>query len=357
MRPWTWIPICAALALPLRTTDAHPPVRALAGPSAEAELARLAAGPELAVAPVAVDLVRVQARAQQPDRARAQPPARARHRQGEDVLVRVNGPVYLAAGDTVSTLVVVNNDARIDGVVRNQLVVVNGTATVEGALLGGVVAVNSRMTLGAGSRVEGDITLVRSTLDRDPGATVAGTIQERQDFAIPWAFLWALWFGMAVAILVAGLLFAWLGGRQLTEAGRLMTGEVGPTLLASLVLWVVLPAIAFLLFFTVVGIPLGLAVLLILLPAVWFVGYLVAGAAVGLPITRRFGWDERPDRPYRSVLVGLVILLLVALIPVVGGLIAMVAGLWGAGALLYRSWRERRRGRPTGGETEERAAA
>lgn len=340
MRRWTWIPIFAALAWPLQMTHAREPGRDFARTHASAHR------------------VQAQTGSQEPGQAQEQAPARARHRRGEDVLVRVNGPVHLEAGDTVSTLVVVNNSARVEGVVRNQLVVVNGNAVIEGALLGGVVAVNSRMDLAAGSRVDGDITLVRSALNRDPAATVAGTVQERRDFAIPWAFLWALWFGLAVAILVAGVIFAAIGGRQLAEAGRLMADEVGPTLLASLVLWVVLPAIAIILFFTVVGIPLGLAVLLVLLPAVWFIGYLVAGAAVGLPITSRLGWRERPDRPYKSVLLGLVILLLVGLIPVVGGLIGLVAGLWGAGTLLYRSWRDRRRGRPTGGEAGgERAAA
>ena len=54
-------------------------------------------------------------------------------------------------------------------------------------------------------------------------------------------------------------------------------------------LWVALPIVAFLIMFTVVGLLLGLTVLLFVLPIMWVLGYIVAGARLGLAITGRMG--------------------------------------------------------------------
>jgi hypothetical protein len=73
-----------------------------------------------------------------------------------------------------------------------------------------------------------------------------------------------------------------------------------------------------------------------LLPALWFIGYLVAGAAVGTLIVKTHG--GRNDHPYLAVLVGVLIFQVIALVPFVGGTVAFFAGLIGAGALVYRAW-------------------
>ena len=49
---------------------------------------------------------------------------------------------------------------------------------------------------------------------------------------------------------------------------------------------------------TLVGIPLGLGVLLLVLPALWFLGYIVAGARLGTLILHRD--DAAQRRPWRQ---------------------------------------------------------
>src|SRR5215204_3598691 len=68
----------------------------------------------------------------------------------------------------------------------------------------------------------------------------------------------------AVSSALAGLLFAAVAGRQLTRAAALLTGRVGGTLLGALLVWVGIPILAVLAFITLVGIPLGFALLLFL---------------------------------------------------------------------------------------------
>ena len=99
-----------------------------------------------------------------------------------------------------------------------------------------------------------------------------------------------------------------------------------------------LPLLAVMAFFTIVGIPAGLAILLILLPALGYVGYLVAGIRLGdyvLGVVR--GHDEA-WHPYQAAVTGLGLLLVLGWVPVVGGIVSPVAGLLGAGALALRAW-------------------
>jgi hypothetical protein len=150
-------------------------------------------------------------------------------------------------------------------------------------------------------------------------------------------------------VIAAGLIFAAFGGRQLQSAAATVTGHLGPTLLTALILWIGVPALAVLLIATVIGIPLSFGILFFLLPALWFIGYLVAGAALGTAILRA-GWSEQAEHRYLPVVVGLSVFQIVALIPFMGGMVAFFAGLAGGGALLYQMWtafRGTTAGRPT----------
>jgi len=89
---------------------------------------------------------------------------------------------------------------------------------------------------------------------------------------------------------------------------------------------------------TLIGLPLGLGLLFFLLPALWFLGYIVAGARLGSFLVGLSG-RESGAHPYLPTFLGLVLLQLGILVPVIGGLIAAVAGIWGAGALAYIAYR------------------
>src|SRR5512142_959022 len=98
--------------------------------------------------------------------------------QTNGVLVRVDGDVHVAAGDTTDVLVVVHGNAVVDGSVRQTMWIVDGTATVTGTANGDIVAVNSTVDLKQPAIVR-NITLVKSTLNRDDGAQVTGALNQR----------------------------------------------------------------------------------------------------------------------------------------------------------------------------------
>ena len=264
-----------------------------------------------------------------------------------DVVVRVNGPLLVAPGEEVFTAVVVGHDAEIGGTVREQLLVVNGTARVTGSVLGNVVVAGGRLELGPDATVAGDVALLGGTLARDPAAVVGGSVREH-GLAVSGRVLRLLWAAMTFMIVVAAVLFAATGGRQLSESARLLAVRPVETLLAVAALWIAVPLLTGPLFLSVVGVPLAVWVLLFLLPALWFLGYIVAATAVGAALLRS-AWD--PTRPpMREAAAGVVALQLAAFIPVLGLVLVLIAGQAGAGALALRAWRgwqARRRVRPT----------
>jgi hypothetical protein len=265
--------------------------------------------------------------------------------EDDDLLLRVNGDVVLPAGESVNALIVARGNATVAGTVDDFLMVIKGTGSVTGRVDGDIVVVNGTLRLEPGANVQGDVTLVRSDLVRDPAAVVNGDINERSDYSWGWGsaiFSLLFWFGATIVVLVAGLLFAAFGARQLVGAGRLETQRIGECIVATLIVWIGLPILAVVAFITLIGIPLSLAILIVLLPALGFLGYIVSGTRLGTIILRRDPVEE--PKPYLAAVLGLLVLQIIGLIPFIGGLIIVIATLYGAGALVYYAflgWRRR----------------
>ena len=140
------------------------------------------------------------------------------------------------------------------------------------------------------------------------------------------------WGVAAFAVVVAMLLGAAVGafgavfGRRTAKAKPLASAGVG------LLAFFLIPIIAIAAFFTVVGIPLGLVLLLLVLP-LYAISYVTAAFALG----RRIIKGSR----ILAFLVGLVILGLLTLIPIAGGLIGFLAVVFGLGLLLVTLFRAR----------------
>ncbi len=147
---------------------------------------------------------------------------------------------------------------------------------------------------------------------------------------------------MTVAVVIAGLVFAAIAGRQLSTATKLLTGQLAYSILGAVVVWISVPFLAVLALVTVVGIPLGLALLFLVLPLLWLLGYLVAGTRLGRALFELAGRRPPSGHPYVAATLGLIVLQIVVLVPFVGWAIGALAGIWGSGALVitaFRAWR------------------
>ena len=263
----------------------------------------------------------------------------------EDVLVRVNGTVALAAGDALDVLVAVNSPARIDGAVRDTLVVVNETATLSGDVEGEAIVYNGVIRLEPSARIEGDLTLIDSTVIQEDGAVVAGAIVEREGADIVRelnrageAVSFVAWLGTTVLFVAVALAWAAVGGRQLSNVAGLLAARPELAVGWGLVFWIVAPILAVAVMFTVVGIPLGIATLVVL-PLLWTLGYVVTGTRLGFLIDDLRGVTPNLEHPYTEAVIGVAILQLIALVPIAGGFVVFLAGLLGAGAIVVHAWR------------------
>jgi hypothetical protein len=262
----------------------------------------------------------------------------------EGLILRIDGDITNLPGETVGTVIVISGDALVEGTITDSLVVVDGTATIRGTVEGDITVISGDLVLESDSRVE-TVNLIRSDLERASGATVNGDIHERENlfFRGAWAVFTALaWVGLTVGVILAGLVFAAVGGRQLTTAARNLTEEVANSILAAVILWIGLPLAAGLIMLTLIGIPFGLGMLLVVLPALFLLGYITTGTLLGGAITGFFRKEQPGDHPYLAVFLGLLILQLVLIIPVLGWLVVMVAGLWGSGGLALVAYRAAR---------------
>jgi hypothetical protein len=260
----------------------------------------------------------------------------------ESALIRVRGTSQVAPGESIGVVVAIDGNAEIAGTVTELLLVVDGDAVVSGRVDGDVTVVNGTLRLEAGATVD-NIFLIRSELERDPAATVTGEITERDSINFDWRgaaiFSILFWLGATLLMLVVALLFAAVAGRQLATAGGLLSGRPGQSIVAMLFTWIVLPIVAILILFTLIGIPVGLAILVVLLPALFFLGYIVTATRVGAKITAGFGRPIDGHHPYLAALLGVLLFQLVGLIPFIGGAIVIISALYGSGGLVYLAWR------------------
>ena len=243
-------------------------------------------------------------------------------------------------GQTVGDVVVVDGSVRINGRVTGDVVAISAPVRINGPVEGDVVSIAERVVIGAGGRVNGDLSYV----DEKPLITVPGAVGGKteklkfDDIFTPWSAIaaWiALWLAVSVSSLLLGLALLWLAPRSLEAALEVARTSTGPAIGIGLAVFFGLPAVAVLLMITLLGIPLGIAVLLSLLP-IYAIGYTASAYALGRAIVKP------PTGRFLAFLAGWGILRVIALIPVLGGLAWFAATVFGLGALTIALWRSRR---------------
>lgn len=258
---------------------------------------------------------------------------------GGRVIISFNGSFDLPAGQKADVIVVGNGDATIEGDV-NSILVMNGNATLTGATADTLVVINGNAILQDGTVVSGDVRTLNGQVQQSAGATVQGSIRGLEaeisalGFVLVPAFL-LLFLGFALITVVAALAVAALGARQTRAAESLISRQPGPTIVAGLVGIIVLPLIGVLAMVTVVGAPIGLALLLIVLPAVAYLGWIVAAIWIGDWLVIRMRGAAEPERPYLAAVIGVVVLGLASMLPP----ISAIASLFGFGAVLLLAWK------------------
>jgi hypothetical protein len=256
----------------------------------------------------------------------------------KDALVVLTGRATVTEGETVDTVFIFDGPAVVQGTVREGVVAFNGPVTVSGQVGEDVIAFNGQVTLESGAEVGGDVAARKGVVDQ--GATVGGEVRRdvTRFFDKPLPFLvgrFFVWLAASLSILLLGVLLLWVGPRALDAVHDTWRTAIGSSLGWGLLLFIGLPLLAILSLVTVLGIPFGVGLLLALF-AVYAIGYVITTWILGRRLVKP------PASRFVAFLAGWAILRLIALVPILAGIVWLVAVVFGLGVLLITAWRARR---------------
>lgn len=263
-------------------------------------------------------------------------------RINQSVIIRgkVNGPCNL-----------VNGDLYVLGEVQGPVSVIKGDVTVLGQVHGPVKAVLGDVRVAG--KVDGPVNVIAGRLLRSEGAHISSSTSvlngmseaetswmanwQEEDLdnlldslVSPWAF--AFWGVLLVWWLCAPALLALLMPEAIEQGETLLRANALKAVAFGLLFWAIfwfLTIAAALLCFLLVGIPILGLLALVYVAVKWF-GLTVVFLWSGRRLCSLFG--RQPSSLFPPLIVGAVVLGLIRMIPLLGAIVWIFAGLFAAGA-------------------------
>jgi len=265
-----------------------------------------------------------------------------------DDLVAAGGEVEIKPGLTIGgSAVVSGNEVRIDAPIKTDLRAAAGSLYVNSVVGGDAKLMGDIVELGPKARIGGNLQYRTDTLKISPSAVVSGTMSklpaddyaefERWGKGGAWLFaFFALAFIAGVALLVVVITLALPG--LMSRAAATIREKWLQSAGTGLLVIILVPVALFMLFATVIGIPLAMLIAALLVTAMplafaataYFIGTQFRRMISKKPAASPLGVGERLLWPSLAV----VIILLLGMIPYLGGLVWLVALIFGLGALI-----------------------
>ncbi len=223
---------------------------------------------------------------------------------------------------------------------------VHGAARLAGATVifngrtdGPLTLAGEHVVVGSFARIGGDLTVYsRQDPEIAPEAVVNGAVHRFGPPAewrnIPsWAFGFVLAGAMVLGTILAGIVLMLFGGRLFLTALDHARLRPVSTILIGVITLVLVPAVAAILGATVVGLPVGIA-LMLALPLLFVFGHPIAAAGIAAGIFVRNPGPIGIARALLFVVLGAIVIALISLIPWVGPLAVAIVIVLGVGALV-----------------------
>lgn len=262
------------------------------------------------------------------------------HDRTEGDVIVAGGDVTIRSGSVIGgDLIIAGGTVRVDGTVRGSIYGTALTLHQDGPVGGDVEAQASRLVLGKNARIDGDLRY-QSPVGADVSSTarVAGTIDRTN--AAPWSGIgggalrpfgsllkltWSLLTGAALIAVMPRL------GSRIADHGALVLQPAAVGLIAI----IVLPLAGLLLLGTIIGIPIGVIVLM-LLPIGLYLSQVCAGLSLGRLILPRSWQDGTRGFLLLAMTLGVIIIGVIRMLPVpfLGPIITALVTFWGFGALV-----------------------
>ena len=228
----------------------------------------------------------------------------------------------------------IGGSIRVNGAVHGGLLATGGTVELNGVIGQDVEVAAGSLQLGPHAQIGGNLRyrVAKDKVHIDPGAKVTGTITALPVSKGPGAFglLWTFGGLLAGAVLVLLLPRFFAGAAAGIRERPMRTVIVGIVVPILTLIAIVIAAI------TVIGLPLALITVLV---------FLFFGAVSEVPVAVWLGeriLHSRTPLGRQSTIVnffiGALILLVLGVIPVLGGIVTFVASCVGLGAVILAAW-------------------
>lgn len=265
-----------------------------------------------------------------------------------DDVVAAGGDLTLAQGFSVGgSAVLAGGDVVIETPVGGELRVAAGRLTLSADVAQDARLVGDTVRIGPNVAIGGDLSHRAKIFEMDPSATVEGEIIELEPVEGPdmerWsiqaaatlaAFFFALLIGIALLVIVIALALPGL----MNSASAMIREKPLSTLGVGFLITAAAPVVVAILFATLIGAPLALMIAAIYI-AVAPLAIAVAIYFIAMEGRQLFSKSaEAPGPAARAVwtLLGGALFVVLGLIPVLGGLVWLVAYIFGVGAVMTR---------------------
>jgi cytoskeletal protein CcmA (bactofilin family) len=256
--------------------------------------------------------------------------------EAEDQII-LAGTVSVPQGERVGEVVVFSGSVDVEGLVTGDVVILEGPVTVTGQVNGSVIAADGVVRLAASARVGGDV-LASEPIRIKSGAKVGGETRSGTRFSLegPLAALGKLLgpIAISVSVLLTGLVLVWLAPRGADAVADALTAAPLASLGWGILLALIVPVTAVALVVSVLGLPLGLA-LILSVGFWWLIGLTWAAWCAGR------GLVHAPRGRSTAFVAGWAILAAVGLVPILNAAVWTLAPVLGLGAMVVAVWHAR----------------
>ncbi|MFH1536441.1 MAG: hypothetical protein ABID45_00470, partial [Patescibacteria group bacterium] len=243
-------------------------------------------------------------------------------------------------------LVVWGGQNFIDGTVKGNVFGSTGNSEINGTVDQNVDLDTGTFSLGKDAVINGDLTyscgqeadintkaiINGATYASSSDSTTIETNKSTESWSktIGWKLIWWL------SYLLIGLIFIQLFPKCLKETSKHMFNEPGPSILWGLLFIFVTPLLLLLLIITVIGLPLGILGFIFYGVSI-YISSILMGIILGDKIL------PKQKHPYIPMVAGITIIYVLKLIPVIGGLIGLLAAVWILGAYIIKLKKEKKK--------------
>lgn len=266
---------------------------------------------------------------------------------------RVGGDVLLGGGQITLTdnssvakdLLIGGSSVTIGGLVNGYAKISGNNVVINGHIKGPVRVYAKKLIISQGAVLDNGLTYNSPVAAQiEQGAQVKGNVVFNEvknktagmNFSL-WPAFGILWLLKLVMAILLGLVLLWLFNRQAKDLVKISLKEYGWNLLRGFVLMILLPITAAILFITVIGVPFG-AIILLLMILGSILAWVLAGAFIGSWLLKMFKRSSDYEVDWWTVVIGIVVFSLVSLIPFVGWLVGFLAFLIAFGAVFTSAY-------------------